>query len=124
MTARVDPFKNLSEIPSFEPKPKRELPVRTDVIEQIADENKFVSRQTPKPLKEPRRKKRVYTTGRHRQFNMKASDATVERFHKLADERDVSLAELLELALDALEKAKPLQTEHGPPGDRFTVRDG
>jgi hypothetical protein len=103
MNSRVNPFANLSEVPAFEPKPRKEVPVATEVIERIADENKFLSRQAPKTPKELRRKRRVYTTGRHRQFNMKAKDETVERFHKLADARGVSLAALLELALNALE---------------------
>jgi hypothetical protein len=54
---------------------------------------------------ELRRKRRVYTTGRNRQFNIKATAETVERFYKLADEHDVPLGELLELALYALEGA-------------------
>ena len=62
------------------------------------------SGSAPKVTKEPKRKRRVYTTGRNRQFNIKATARTVERFYKLADERAVPLCELLEQALDALER--------------------
>ena len=106
MTGRVDPFAVLKEpLPSFTTKAKTERPVQTDTIERIAEENNFPSRQATKAPKEPRRKRRVYTTGRNRQFNIKATAETVERFYKMADERKVPLCELLEQALDALEGA-------------------
>ena len=50
------------------------------------------------------RKRRVYRTGRNRNFSMKATNEAVERFYKMADERKVTLGALLELALDALEQ--------------------
>ena len=75
-----------------------------ETIARIAEENNFPSRQAPK-AREPRRKRRVYTTGRNRQFNIKATSETVERFYKMADERKVALCALLEQALDALERA-------------------
>jgi len=79
--------------------------VPTATIERIAEENNFPSRQAVKASpKEPRRKRRVYTTGRNRQFNIKATAQTVERFYKMADDRKVPLCELLEQALDALEQ--------------------
>jgi hypothetical protein len=77
----------------------------TETIERIAEENNFQSRQAAKTPKEPKRKRRVYTTGRNRQFNIKATAETVERFNKMADERKVPLCELMELALDALDSA-------------------
>ena len=90
--------------PVFTTKPKREKPVETEVIARIAEENNFPSRQAAKAQKEPRRKRRVYTTGRNRQFNIKATNETVERFYKMADDRNVALCKLLEHALDALER--------------------
>src|SRR5260370_1426945 len=103
MNTRVDPFANLAEPPVFTTKPKVEKPVQTEIIERIAKENNFPSREAPKQPKEPRRKRRVYTTGRNRQLNVKATSETVERFYKLADDREVPLGALLGLALDALE---------------------
>jgi hypothetical protein len=105
MSTRVNPFANLAEPPVFTTKPKTEKPIQTETIERIAEENNFPSRQAAKPPKEPRRKRRVYTTGRNRQFNIKATAETVERFYKMADENKVTLCELMEMALDGLERA-------------------
>jgi hypothetical protein len=105
MNARVNPFATLAEPPAFTTKTKTEKPLAAEAIERIAEENNFPSRQATKAPKEPRRKRRVYTTGRNRQFNIKATAETVERFYKMADERKVPLCELLEQALDALEQA-------------------
>jgi hypothetical protein len=74
---------------------------------RIADDNGFLSRQPRKTAAVPARKRRVYRTGRNRNFSMKATNEAVERFYKMADERKVTLGALLELALDALEKAAP-----------------
>ena len=105
MNTRVNPFATLAEPPVFTTKMKTEKPVPTETMERIAEENNFPSRQAAKTPKEPRRKRRVYTTGRNRQFNIKATAETVERFYKMADDRKVPLCELLEQALDALERA-------------------
>ena len=103
MNERVNPFATMAEPPVFTTKTKMEKPVTAEIIERIAEENNFPSRQATKTLKEPRRKRRVYTTGRNRQFNIKATSETVDRFYKMADERTVPLCELLEQALDALD---------------------
>jgi hypothetical protein len=106
MNARVNPFANLADAPVFTTKAKTDKPIPTATIERIAEENNFPSRQATKaPAKEPRRKRRVYTTGRNRQFNIKATAETVDRYIKLADQHEVTQARLLELALDALERA-------------------
>jgi len=105
MNTRVNAFADLKEPPAFTTKPKREAQIAEDAIARIADDNNFPSRQPPKTTKEPRRKRRVYTTGRNRQFNIKATAETVEKFYKMADARKVPLCELLEQALDALDRA-------------------
>lgn len=46
-----------------------------------------------------------HRTGRNQQLNIKASAETIVRFYRLADERRIALGELLEQALDALEKS-------------------
>jgi hypothetical protein len=104
MNTRVNPFATLSDPPIFTTKAKAEKPVPAETIERIAEENNFPSRQAAKTPKEPRRKRRLYTTGRNRQFNIKATAETVERFYKMADERKVPLCELLEQALDSLDQ--------------------
>ena len=106
MNTRVNAFADLSApLQSFAVKPRKDKPLAEDAITRIAEENNFPSRQAPKPTREPRRKRRIYTTGRNRQFNIKATSETVERFYKMADERKVALCALLEQALDALERA-------------------
>jgi hypothetical protein len=105
MNKRVNPFADLADSPPvFTIKPKKETRVAEEAITRIADENNFPSRQAARIPKEPRRKRRHYTTGRNQQLNFKASGETVERFYKIADERSVPLCELLEQALDALER--------------------
>src|SRR5262245_39206126 len=116
MTAgRIDPFANINQRPAFEVKPKKPEPAvkqAKQVGEQIAAANNFPSRQATKPTRE-QRARRVYTTGRNCQFNVKAKQDTIDRFYRLADERRVPLGELLEQALEALEArpkpAKPLK---------------
>jgi len=105
MAERIDPFANLINPPDFAPKPKRERPVLDEAIDRIAEENGFPSRQASRAPKQPKRKVRTYRTGRNRQFNMKAKPESVDRFYRMADERNVPLGALLDLALDALERA-------------------
>lgn len=109
MTQRVNPFAILNEpLPSFTTKPKREKPIEEETISHIAEQNNFTSRQPPKP-KVPRRKPRIHRTGRNQQFNAKATAETIDKFYKLANERNVPLGELLRLALEALE-SRPSKT--------------
>jgi hypothetical protein len=51
------------------------------------------------------RQQRRYRTGRNKQLNIKATDETVDRFYKLSDEGNITLGEVLERALTALENA-------------------
>lgn len=104
MNTRVNAFEDLAELAVFEVKPKTPKPVAKDAVERVADENNFPSRQ---PRKAPERKARLYRTGRNRHFGIKATDATIERYYRLADDRKVTLCVLLELALDALEREAP-----------------
>lgn len=105
MNERVNPFANVADAPIFEPKPKPEKPVPKETIDHIARGNNFPSRQAVKMVPEKTKKRRVYTTGRNRQFNIKATPETVDRCYRMADERKIPLRELLEEALDALERA-------------------
>jgi hypothetical protein len=104
MSERVDAFAALKDVPAFELKPRADKRVSKDAIDQIADENRFPSRQPRKEPTIPRRKPRVYRTGRSLNFSLKATVETRDRFHKAADAHGVTLARLLELALDALEQ--------------------
>lgn len=101
---RIDPFADTQDPPVFETKPKAK-PVPREAIDQIAREQNFPSRQPPRAAASTRRR-RTYTTGRNQQINFKATPATVERFYRIADRKKLPLCELLELALDALEKGE------------------
>ena len=116
---RANPFGDLAA--EFTPKPQpKAKPVESAQIEQIAAENGFPSRKArpvgreaaaaAAPTEAPRAAVptavRRYTTGRNRQLNLKASDATIARFYRLADAQQITLAELFERAIDALEAAQ------------------
>jgi len=120
MSERVNPFASPEVAPQFAVKPKAAKP--TEHVEHLAKEHNFPSRQAtpaippviaaiPSPENVPRgtvapsgRRRRPYKTGRNQQLNFKATPATVDRFYAMADQRGVALCELLELALDALDK--------------------
>ena len=104
---RANPFADLNE---FQPTPSPK-PVQKAAITKIADETGFQSRQanpvrpathaTPPAPKRPRRR---YTTGRNQQINIKATQDTIDRLYKIADDRNAPLGAVLELALLALEQ--------------------
>jgi hypothetical protein len=107
--SRVNPFENLSDEFSVKLKTQKQtVENEKDLINQIAEENNFPSRQpsyenTASPsVKQQRR----YRTGRNQQLNIKATEQTISKFYRLADEQHITLAELLERALDALEKSQ------------------
>jgi hypothetical protein len=102
MSDRVNPFADLKDTPVFTTKPRAAKPVEEETIARIAEDNSFPSRQATKPAKADRRKPRIHRTGRNQQFNAKATQETIARIYKNADERKVPLGELLRLAMDAL----------------------
>jgi hypothetical protein len=108
MSERVNPFGDLGD---FAPAPPKAKPEHKDVVDEVAAQHGFPSRQPAKPVapavvgEPPRRQQRRYTTGRNKQINIKATDETIKRLYQLADDRGVPLGVLLEQALDALEKA-------------------
>ena len=104
MNSRVDAFAVLTEPTAFVTKPKPEKRVEEAAIADIAQQNNFPSRQAPKKTAPPKREQRRYRTGRNRHLGIKATDETVERFYKVADERKIQHGELLRIALDALER--------------------
>ncbi len=107
MAERANPFADLntiSEPPAFQTKPKASQSSNKLHVEQISVDQGFPSRKA-QPATTPARRQRRYTTGRNQQINFKATTATVERFYRIADARQQSLCETLELALDALERS-------------------
>lgn len=110
MTAeRVDPFATIErhDLPRFEPKPRSAKPVDLRSIDKLAAEENFPSRQAPATpaaaTEAPRRAPRLHRTGRSQQLNIKAKPEVVERAYQLAETRGVSMCEMLEQAIAALE---------------------
>lgn len=107
--SRVNPFENLAE--DFPVKSKNQtkklVENEKERIDRIAEENNFPSRQAAKEVSAiaGKRQQRRHRTGRNQQLNIKATDQAIEKFYRLADKENVTLGELLERALDALEKA-------------------
>ena len=77
-------------------------------IRQVSEQNQFLSRVAaqPEPILEtkPLRRRGRPRTGRSVQFNMKVTQATSDRFIRLADAQGWVFGEMLECALDALER--------------------
>ena len=104
MNERINPFADLSNPPTFATKPKAAKSVEESTITTLAEQNNFPSRQATKPVKPERRKPRTHRTGRNVQFNSKVTAETNAKIYRIADERKVTLGELLELAMAALER--------------------
>jgi hypothetical protein len=103
---RINPFGGLDDFGTTDPTEKKAKPAQKAAVEQVAAANGFPSRQPAKPEAKPApRQQRRYTTGRNQQINIKATAETIERFYRIADEHRAPLGEVLERALDALEKA-------------------
>jgi len=109
-TERVNPFADLSD---FETRPAQKpvSSVEAAQIDQLAEEHGFPSRQpaktvstAPAHVETAPRPRRRYTTGRNQQINIKATPETIARLYRLADEEHLPLGELLERALEALER--------------------
>lgn len=106
MSDRVNPFGDLNDFAPTQPKAKSLKPVEKAIIDQVAADNGFPSRQASKSEAEPApRKQRRYTTGRNQQINIKATAETIDRLNAIADRMNVPLGEVLARALNALEKA-------------------
>lgn len=109
--SRINPFENLSD--EFPLKSKNQIKTSVEnekeLIDRIAEDNNFPSRQAnykdDNTLIIPAKQQRRYRTGRNQQLNIKATEQTINKFYHLADKENITLGELLERALDALEKA-------------------
>lgn len=114
MAERINSFSEIGELPNFETKPKTEkTPVAKDQVDRIALDNNFPSRQAQAQKEKPQpatRKPFRHRTGRNQQINIKTTAEVIERLYKLADLHQVPLGELLEQALDALQKQETVQS--------------
>jgi hypothetical protein len=108
--SRINPFENLSDEFSVKTKTqKQSANNEKELIDQIAEDNNFPSRQASyESTATPVRQQRRYRTGRNQQLNIKATEQTINKFYRLADQENITLGELLERALDALEKSKSI----------------
>jgi hypothetical protein len=104
MTTRKNPLADLVNASSFQTKPPRPQPVSNEVIERIAENRNFPSREAPVAA-QPTHQQRRYRTGRDQHVGIKTTAETRKRLYKAADERKLPLGELLRLALDALDRA-------------------
>ena len=113
MTERANPFGDLNDFAPAAPKAKAG---HREVVDQVAEQHGFPSRQPVKPTapapadppapagereKLPSRRK---LTGRSEQVNIKTTFAAKKRLMEISVERDMPLGEILELALETLEE--------------------
>lgn len=105
--SRINPFENLSD--DFPLKSKNQIKnsveSEKELIDRIAEDNNFPSRQATHKEDTSVKQQRRYRTGRNQQLNIKATEQTINKFYRLADKENITLGELLERALDALEKS-------------------
>lgn len=110
--SRANPFGDLDDFAS----PGVAKPVPTDAIDKLAESNGFPSRkvvreaakktiETPSPGRAPRR----HVTGRNRQINIKATEATIARLYTVADAMGLPLGAVLEQALAALAREQDIE---------------
>jgi hypothetical protein len=103
---RVDPFGGDLDLSDFKPAAPKKPKVEASAIREVSEANNFPSRaaskeKTPKPATPQRRRR----TGRNVQFNIKATPETIARFTALADQQGWVFGEMLDRALDALERS-------------------
>jgi hypothetical protein len=98
------------DVSGFEPKPAPDTTApRPEEVREVSQAASFRSRESqaappPKAPIRPKREQRRYRTGRNVQFNVKASQETVDAFYAISDRKGWVLGETLEHALAALER--------------------
>jgi len=106
-SGRVNAFER-SARPTFQtraPDSQPATPEQVDLqVDRIADDHGFPSRQAPKRKSRQPRKIARHRTGRNQQLNMKVTTKVYQDFYKVADRKKITLGELLEQALAALEE--------------------
>ena len=104
---RADPLGDISDFaPALPAKPK--APVAA--VRKVSEANGFTARHAPAMARPPQRRHR---TGRNAQLNLKVTPETLAQFTAIADRENWLLAETLEHALDALEKALARRRTNG-----------
>jgi hypothetical protein len=113
MSERANPFGDLGDLAKTPAKPKPD----PEQLEQVAKESGFVSRQpvkeaqtvspaiAPAKAEKPTLPSRRRVTGRSEQVNIKTTFAAKKRLMEISVERNMPLGEILEQALELLEKS-------------------
>lgn len=94
------------DVSDFVPKagPDKSAPMPEEV-KAVTEAARFHSREpAPPPPPISKRIPRRYRTGRNVQFNVKASQATIDAFYTISDRNGWVLGETLEHALEALQR--------------------
>jgi hypothetical protein len=100
---RADPLADL-DLGDFVPTPPKKPIAQPEVIRKVSEENNFPSRAPQKP-KAAKVTQRRHRTGRNIQFNIKATQETIDRFTALSDKHGWVFGETLAQAIEALEKS-------------------
>jgi hypothetical protein len=98
---------DVMDLNDFSVKKRKQDPENTfknEVINKIAEENNFPSREAKVQSVSSIGSQRRYRTGRSYQLNIKATLETVEKFYRIADMENIPLGKLLEQSLNAYEK--------------------
>jgi hypothetical protein len=105
---RSDPFAGNLDLSDFKPAAPKKPKIEPAAIREVSEANNFPSRAAPlkpKAAKVGAGAQRRRRTGRNVQFNIKTTPDVIERFTALADKHGWVFGELLEHALNALEKS-------------------
>jgi hypothetical protein len=104
--APISPFASLQ---GFKPKPAPTPNAASKEIlkdiDKVAEDNGFHSRAAQPAENSTKKNRRRFSTGEPKlQLNIKVTEANIERFYRMAKERNIrALGDLFEMALDALE---------------------
>ena len=96
------------DVSGFAPKTTPDVAPPPEQVRQVSEAANFRSREpqraVPLAPSPARREPRRYRTGRNVQFNVKASQDTVDAFYAISDRQGWVLGETLEHALAALQR--------------------
>lgn len=102
------------DLSGFAPKasPDKAAPSPAEV-RAVSEAANFPSRQPARKAEPPRKRlTRTRITGRNKQFNVKATQATIDAFYALSDRQGWVLGETLENALAALNRELTGKEKH------------
>jgi hypothetical protein len=109
--AETDKALHPLDLSRFQPEPEAPTPaIDRDRLKEISEASNFPSRQPnrtpqmPEKPGTPKREPRIHRTGRNVQFNVKASQATIDACYAISNQQGWVLGETLEHALSALQR--------------------